>query len=209
MGHGIRLTIIATTLAASTAGCIATKEWTRDLFAKRAAEMDNRVVNVEIAVRDQAERLDKVELRVDKVESLTADLQHRSARKIASERAGGVAVRSTTQRILVAVIHVPFGFDRADLGLGAEAALTTIMTEMRNNAPMSIDLEGTTDPAGTRDYNIKLSQRRVEAVKQRLIEEGIEPARIINSTARGPLTDGSVNNDLKRRVVVKLMKLSE
>jgi len=209
MRYGIRLTIFVAVLSVSTAGCIATKEWTEDLLGKRQAEMDTRFGNVESGLRDQGQRLDKVEIRVDHVEHRIAEIEIRGALKIASERKSGVVVRSTTQRTLVAIVHVPFAFDRADLDPSAEAALTTIVTEMLDNPHITLDLEGMTDPAGTRDYNVKLSLRRVEAVKRRLLDKGIEPSRIVSSKARGPLLDSSVDNDLKRRVMVKLMKSTD
>jgi len=209
MRYGIRLTIFVAVLSVSTAGCIATKEWTEDLLGKRQAEMDTRFGNVESGLRDQGQRLDKVEIRVDHVEHRIAEVENRGTLKIASERKSGVVVRSTTQRTLVAIVHVPFAFDRADLDPSAEAALTTIVTEILDNPHITLDLEGMTDPAGTRDYNVKLSLRRVEAVKRRLPDKGIEPSRIVSSKARGPLLDSSVDNDLKRRVMVKLMKSTD
>ena len=209
MRYGIRLTIFVAVLSVSTAGCIATKEWTEDLLGKRQAEMDTRFGNVESGLRDQGQRLDKVEIRVDHVEHRIAEVENRGTLKIASERKSGVVVRSTTQRTLVAIVHVPFAFDRADLDPSAEAALTTIVTEMLDNPHITLDLEGMTDPAGTRDYNVKLSLRRVEAVKRRLLDKGIEPSRIVSLKARGPLLDSSVDNDLKRRVMVKLMKSTD
>ena len=53
---------------------------------------------------------------------------------------------------------------------------------------------------------MKLSQRRVEVVKRWLVGKGIEPHRIVGATARGPLSDASVKDTLKRRVMVKLMR---
>ena len=212
MAHGIRVAVAAAALSVSMAGCIATEQWTQDVLGKREAEIDGRFVKVETGVREQGERLDKVEVRVDKVENRIADLEQRGPRKIATDRtasSGSVVVRSTSQRTLVAVVHVPFAFDRADLDPSAEVALTTIVAEMRDNPHITLDLEGTTDPVGTVDYNVKLSQRRVEAVKRRLLDKGIEPSRIVSSTARGPLLDSSIKNDLKRRVMVKLMKTTD
>jgi outer membrane protein OmpA-like peptidoglycan-associated protein len=54
-----------------------------------------------------------------------------------------------------------------------------------------------------------LSQRRVEAVRRWLLGHGIERARIVSATARGPLASVAVKDDLKRRVMVKLMSASE
>ena len=200
MGFGIRVTIVATALGFCTAGCVATEQWTQELVGKQQAEMDTRVLKVETGVREHGERLDKVESRV-------TDLEHRDVRKasVAERATSAAAVRGTSERTLVGVVHVPFGFDRADLVPSAETALATIATELRDNPHMTVDLEGTTDPVGPREYNLKLSRRRVEAVKRKLLEQGIEPTRIVTSTARGPLLDKSVPNDFKRRVMIKLM----
>jgi len=199
MGFGIRVTIVAAALGLCSAGCVATEQWTQELVGKQQAEMDTRVLKVETGVREHGERLDKVESRV-------TDLESQDVRKAAvAERATAAAVRGTPERTLVGVVHVPFGFDRADLVASAETALATIATELRDNPHMTVDLEGTTDPVGPREYNLKLSRRRVEAVKRKLLEQGIEPTRIITSTARGPLLDKSVPNDFKRRVMIKLM----
>lgn len=199
MGFGIRVTIVAAALGLCSAGCVATEHWTQELVGKQQAVMDTRVLRVETGVREHGERLDKVESRV-------TDLEHRDVRKAAvAERATAAAVRGTSERTLVGVVHVPFGFDRADLVASAETALATIASELRDNPQMTVDLEGTTDPVGPREYNLKLSRRRVEAVKRKLLEQGIEPTRIITSTARGPLLDKTVPNDFKRRVMIKLM----
>jgi outer membrane protein OmpA-like peptidoglycan-associated protein len=112
-------------------------------------------------------------------------------------------------RTLVGVVHVPFGFDRADLDGRAEAALAAIVGELRGNSSMTIDLEGTTDPVGRLDYNLQLSKRRVETVRRWLVAKGVDRSRIVGSRGRGPLVNVSVKNDVKRRVIVKLMTSAE
>jgi outer membrane protein OmpA-like peptidoglycan-associated protein len=203
MEYGIRLTIVAAALSVLAAGCVATHEWTQDLLGKRQAEMDDRVVKVEIGVRQHGERLDRVETRV-------ADLETRNVQSVGGpERPNTLVPRAATQRSLVEVLIIPFAFDSADLNTTAAVALATIVTELRDTPRMTLDLEGTTDPVGRLDYNVKLSERRVEAVKRWLVQQGVEPTRIISSTARGPLLDHSVKNNLKRRVIVKLMRSTE
>jgi OOP family OmpA-OmpF porin len=101
---------------------------------------------------------------------------------------------------------VPFAFDHADLDASAEAALAMIVKELRDNPHLTIDLEGSTDPVGPRDYNVRLSQRRVEAVRRWLVDKGVDRRRIVGSAGRGPLVGVAVQNSLKRRVVVKLMR---
>ena len=113
------------------------------------------------------------------------------------------------KRQLVETVHVQFAFDKADLTDGAQTALMTILKELRSNPALTVDLEGYTDPTGPRDYNVTLSQRRVEAVRRYLIEQGAEMPRV-NSVGLGPLSGGKGEEVAKqRRVTVKLMIAAE
>jgi outer membrane protein OmpA-like peptidoglycan-associated protein len=219
--HGLRRRVIVlAALSLVSAGC-ATVEWTEEVLAKRQVEVDDHFARVETDVRQQGKRIDQVEVRVARLDDRMTETRElvrpavgpppavaRATPPAPAERP--VTDRlSRTARTLVAVAHVPFRFDRADLDPAAEAALVPILKEMRRNAGLTIDLEGSTDGVGGLDYNVKLSQRRVEAVRRWLVGHGIERGRIVGSAARGPLGSVTVKDDLKRRVMVKLMSSSE
>jgi outer membrane protein OmpA-like peptidoglycan-associated protein len=211
------------------AGC-ATQEWTQTLFAKRQVEVDQRFAKVETEVREQRDRIDGVEVRVNHLDtqltetrSLLRGLAAHAPSRVGGSEAqapGSRAAPSTTPEeqparsiperprpghTLVSIFHVHFGFDRADVDARAAAALTAVLEELRDNPNITIALEGTTDTVGRLDYNMRLSQRRVEMVKRFLVDNGVDQARIVSSTGRGPLTDESVKNDVKRRVMVKMI----
>jgi len=220
--HGIhRGVLLVAALSVVATGC-ASVEWTEQILAKRQVEVDDHFGRVESDVRQQGKRIDQVEIRVARLDDRLTETRDmiRSAGTLAPAAAratppGAVQPPPTPDRVpraahtLVAVVHVPFGFDRADLDPAAEAALTSILKEMRRNTALTIGLEGSTDAVGNVDYNIRLSQRRVEAVRRWLLGHGIERARIVSATARGPLASVAVKDDLKRRVMVKLMSASE
>jgi outer membrane protein OmpA-like peptidoglycan-associated protein len=104
----------------------------------------------------------------------------------------------------------PFGFDSADLDASAETALASILTELTKRPGAKIELDGATDSAGTYDYNVRLSRRRVEAVQRWLTQKGgVARSRITGSISRGPLADPVVKDAAKRRVLVKFMSPSE
>jgi outer membrane protein OmpA-like peptidoglycan-associated protein len=221
MRYGIHRIIVAAALSLGSAGC-ATVQWTEDLFAKRQVEIDDHFTKVEADVRQQGQRIDKVEVRVAKLDERLTETREltRSASApvppVARATPTATTVpRPTTDRppgparTLVTIVHVPFGFDRADLDSAAEAALAPVLQELRRNARLTIDLEGATDAVGGLDYNVKLSQRRVEAVRRWLVGHGVDRARIVGSTARGPLANVAGKDDLKRRVMVKLMSVGE
>ena len=71
-----------------------------------------------------------------------------------------------------------------------------------------VELEGYADPKGPKDYNVELSQRRVEAVRRYLVQNGVEVSRI-HSIGLGPIADPKLSDAAKRRVTVKLMVLAD
>ena len=219
MKHGTQLRIIATAVSLLGAGC-ATEEWTQGLLAKRQAEVDERFLKTETEVREHDERIDRIEGRVTHLEVALTETRDEvrdvvtyspalvRARRSASGRRPAPAPPHHGRdlaRTLVAVIQVPFGFDRANLDAGAKAALASVVQELREHPDMTIDLEGTTDSVGRPDYNVRLSERRVAAVMRWLTEQGVDQRRIVYTTGRGPVGVPAGKDPTKRRVMVKLM----
>ena len=128
----------------------------------------------------------------------------------ATARAEGVDARLTrlwasrNARTVVNVLQVEFGFDQSALDDAAKSMLFVLVGELRGNPELALDLEGYTDSRGSRQYNVRLSQRRIDAVRRYLIEQGVERHRI-RASARGPLDDGAVPEERKRRVDIKLV----
>jgi outer membrane protein OmpA-like peptidoglycan-associated protein len=212
-------------------GC-ATKNWVREMVGQREAEIDQRVgtkvAAVEGRVSEEAQRVTRVEgqlgettQRLGTVETRVGEVgeqakQAHTRADAAFNRADEVDGRVTRlwtnrhKRQVVETLHVQFGFDRADLTDSAQTALLTIIKELRANPALSVDLEGYTDPTGPRDYNVTLSQRRVETVRRYLIEQGAELPRV-HSVGLGPLSGGKGQQELakQRRVTLKLLIAAE
>jgi outer membrane protein OmpA-like peptidoglycan-associated protein len=226
------LMVIATLVAALpwlSVGC-ASRDWTRGLFSKQEAEVDGRLTQVEGRLGAQTDRVEGLSAVVSGLESSVAETAEvsRGAREraeVAVTKADAALTRadaldkrvtrlanarpsreSVRTRTLLSTVHVRFGFNRAELDDEAETALVSVVRELRENPGITIDLEGFTDSAGARDYNLTLSLRRVDAVRRYLVAKGIEPPRIMHSSAGGPLRDVGIPEEHKRRVSVKLMK---
>jgi outer membrane protein OmpA-like peptidoglycan-associated protein len=187
-----------------TTGC-ATKGWVQDLVTKKTAEVDQRTT----------QRIDGVEGRVEGVgvevkEAHGAAREAQTAARGALGRADDVDSRLTRlwssrhTRKLVDTTHLQFAFDRADLSDAAQTTLAGLVKELKANPGLTVDLEGYADPVGKRDYNVALSQRRVEAVRRYLVGSGIELSRIF-FVGLGQLDDSGLSNAQKRRVTLKLM----
>lgn len=76
-----------------------------------------------------------------------------------------------------------FSYDSADLQESAMSQLRKLATLIQRNPKATFAVEGYTDSLGSPEYNLDLSQRRADSVKQYLVEAmGINPAQI---NARG------------------------
>lgn len=65
-----------------------------------------------------------------------------------------------------------------DFGTRARVALEAQANWLLRNAGVSVMVEGHADDGGSREFNRDLSRRRADAVKARLVELGVEEARI-------------------------------
>lgn len=72
------------------------------------------------------------------------------------------------------MMPVHFAFDDATVREEDKPAITRFAQIVNQHYPNAkVTVEGFADPAGTRSYNVQLSQRRAEAVKQYLAEAGM------------------------------------
>lgn len=71
-----------------------------------------------------------------------------------------------------------FEFDSARLTSAGESALDVVVSTMREHADMHVRSEGHTDSVGSDAYNQTLGQRRADAVRDYLVEQGIEGSRV-------------------------------
>lgn len=81
---------------------------------------------------------------------------------------------------------VYFGFDQASLTSEATAQLNTNAECLKKAAGRNVDLVGRADPRGTTEYNMALSDRRAQAVRDYLGRLGID-ANKLNKVPRGAL----------------------
>jgi outer membrane protein OmpA-like peptidoglycan-associated protein len=107
-------------------------------------------------------------------------------------------------RKVVNTLHVEFPFDQSALNDEAKSILFVLVGELRDDPRLAVDLEGYTDSKGSRQYNVRLSQRRIDAVRRYLIEHGMERHRI-KVSARGSVDNAATPEARKRRVDVKLV----
>jgi outer membrane protein OmpA-like peptidoglycan-associated protein len=117
--------------------------------ARQAADEANRL-------RQQAEK-EKADLRAQLLQQLNAVL----------------ATRDTARGLIANMSDVLFKTGSYELLPGARERLAKVSGIVLAHPGLHLDVEGHTDSVGSDDYNMQLSQRRAEAVRNYFIEQGV------------------------------------
>lgn len=121
-----------------------------------------------------------------------------------------VELRRLTTGVVGVLRNIYFDFDKATFRTESYTELNKLERMMAENPNLKVEIAGHTDNIGTAAYNMQLSQRRAEAVKDYLVKKGIDPRRI---TAKGygktrPLAsndDEKEGRELNRRVEFRVL----
>jgi outer membrane protein OmpA-like peptidoglycan-associated protein len=76
-------------------------------------------------------------------------------------------------------MSVYFGFDQSALSAQARKNIAKAAQKLKDNPEMKVELRGYCDFPGSNDYNLKLSEKRVDMVKAELVKAGIAEDRIV------------------------------
>jgi len=79
---------------------------------------------------------------------------------------------------------IRFDFDKSDIKPPDREILSRIAGVLMSVEGYSISVYGYTDDIGTADYNLKLSERRAQAVRDYLVQSGVDP-KIVTSKGYG------------------------
>lgn len=128
---------------------------------------------------DLTQRMDQGDAALSaRVDGLAADLAALRTELDAMEREFGVKVEELEESLRV---HVPvhFDFDQAEVRPDDRGVLDRFAGVAGRYYPGAhVTVEGFTDPAGSAAYNLRLGQRRADAVKTYLVAQGMNGERV-------------------------------
>jgi OmpA-OmpF porin, OOP family len=106
--------------------------------------------------------------------------------------------------------HLIFSQGKAYIEPQSYQELDEVVSMMKDNERIIIQLEGHTDHVGSAEANFKLSEKRVEAVKKYFVSKGISKNRVKTKAFGGsqPLTHEMTPEarNLNRRVEMRILK---
>ncbi|MCW2239243.1 peptidoglycan-associated lipoprotein Pal [Azospirillum canadense] len=91
---------------------------------------------------------------------------------------GQVAPGSQQDLVVNVGDRVFFGTDKYDLSAEARATLDRQAQWLKQYSHVTVTVEGHSDERGTREYNLALGDRRANSVRNYMVAQGINPARV-------------------------------
>jgi len=138
---------------------------TKDSMLANALKRKNQNLQQEVSTFEKQAKLSKQQER-QRLEQQLAALQEKE-------------INRNLKYVLGDVLFVT---NKADLVPGATAKINEIASMMKQHPHKTILIEGHTDNTGSAAYNLELSQKRADFVKNALVQKGISSSRI---TSRG------------------------
>jgi outer membrane protein OmpA-like peptidoglycan-associated protein len=222
--------LMSATLAA-TSGC-ATRKYVRNTVNTSADTLSGRIDTNEGEIKEVRDDVDKkvsgVDSKVSALDtrttqgfnSLKGDVQnvdqHASQAQSAADRAAN-GVNTLDQKFQNRNNFtssdektVQFKFNSASLDKQYTDTLDEIANTLMQNPDAIVVLEGRTDSVGSKDYNLRLGERRIEAVRHYLaVEKGVPVYRIheISFGSEKPVAENKTREgrEKNRAVVMTVM----
>lgn len=117
--------------------------------------------------------------------------------------------RETAEGLALTMSDVFFEFDSAELKPAARQDLARLAAYVREYPDRNVVVEGHTDSQGSDSYNADLSARRAQAVSSFLVQQGVDPARLVAQGfgERHPIAsnDSEAGRQQNRRVEMLVM----
>ena len=160
---------------------LATQEAQAAIAAADAGAMTARVEQASeerdrIRIEARNREVDQAQSKVARAKDQAADERARADQM--AQRLAELEAKETERGLVLTLQDVLFDVDHADLKPGGLRTIEKLAAFMRDYSDRRVRIEGFTDSTGSAEYNAQLSEERAFAVRDALMQAGIEPDRI-------------------------------
>jgi outer membrane protein OmpA-like peptidoglycan-associated protein len=187
---------------------------TRDNFDKKVTGVDNRVTAVDgkVAALDTktTEGFTSVRSDVRNVDQRASDARSAADRAGEAVNSLGTKFQNRNQFNVTDEKSIQFKFDSAKLDPQYTDMLDQIAAALMQNPDAIVVLEGRTDSTGNKDYNVKLGERRIEAVRRYLaVDKGVPVYKIhdISFGSEKPVAENKTKDGREKNRAVTMTVL--
>jgi len=218
-----------------TSGC-ATKKYVRNTVKTSSDTLTARIEGNEGEIKEVRDNVDKVDQKVSGVDTKVSELDSRTSEQFNTVRTDvqsadqkASKAQSSADRVAGNVTtldqkfqnrnnfnvtdekSVQFKFNSATLDQQYMEVLDEIANALMQKPDSIVVLEGRTDNSGAKDYNVKLGERRIEAVRRYLaVEKGVPVYRIhdISFGAEKPVAENKTKEGREKNRAVTMTILA-
>ena len=130
------------------------------------------------------------------------------------ENKGCPVIEKTAEEMIspeMQIDPVYFDYDNSDILQVEKAKITKLVKLLKSNSTYNVDLTGNADNKGTEEYNMKLSEKRINSVIKAISKSGVKATRISKQKPLGETKPAATNDTeegraLNRRVTFEVIK---
>lgn len=179
-----------------------------DRAKMQAAQAQQQAKDAQAQAKDAQAQVKDAQVQVAEAQASSADAQARAAQLEAELKA--LHAKSTDRGMVVTLGDVLFDSGKARLKPGSRRNIQQLADALKNAGGRKVVIEGHTDSKGSDDLNQQLSEDRAEAVRNALIELGVDQGQI-KTTGYGeryPVANNktAAGRQLNRRVEIIIAK---
>jgi len=141
--------------------------------------LEQRSLEAEQATLKAEEKARQLELAKQQAEALALEAENARQKALQLEaELAEIQAKQTDRGIVLTLGDVLFAFNKAELQPGAMRTIDKLAEFLEKHSERKVVIEGHTDSRGSDEYNLGLSQRRADSVRNALVANGVDPVRI-------------------------------
>lgn len=153
-----------------------------DQVNRRVSDVDQKVAGVDTRVTTVDSRVSTLDTRttegMNSLKSNVSAVDDKASKTLSQLGALDERFQNRNNLAVASEHSIPFKFDSAALDPATTTALDEVVKALSENRDAIVVLEGRTDSTGDREYNVRLGERRVDAVRRYLAEKDVPVYKI-------------------------------